>query len=157
MVMAATRDNQIRPLAKIRETHHALARAIARGMSDVEASSVTGYSPLTVTRLRSSDPAFMELVAAYREQVSKEFAQVVDRMRTLGLSALDELQQRLEDDPAGWTKRELMEMSKLLLVDGPKAPGGGSGGMAPGAATVNIRFVQAAEVTPLIDITGEPS
>ena len=38
MVMAATRDNQIRPLAKIRETHHALARAIARGMSDVEAS-----------------------------------------------------------------------------------------------------------------------
>lgn len=142
----------VQGLTAIRETHHALARALARGLKDVEASALTGYTPSTISRYRK-DPAFQELLATYVGEANVAFAEVVDRMRMLGLSTIDELQERLETDPRGWTKRELMDMAKMCLVDSGKAQGQmPSGGFGAPTATVNIKFVQAAEVAPLVEI-----
>jgi len=55
-------------------------------------------------------------LAYYEGKVEQEYVDGLERMQVLGLSALDELQARLEADPEGWTKRELMELAELLRI-----------------------------------------
>ena len=138
-------------LVEIRAPHHRMAQLIAQGTENWEVALLTGYSPTYISRIKNEDPAFKELVESYIGMEEEKFADVLDRMRTLGLSAAEELQQRLTDNPADWTKRELMELEKLNLVEpamrvadrmvdrrsGPSgAPGGGF--------NIAVNFVQAA-------------
>jgi hypothetical protein len=67
-------------------------------------------------------------------------------MEVLGLSALDELQARLEADPEGWTKRELMELAELLLIK-QRLPGERRE-VSPGGVRVNVQFVTAESSRP---------
>jgi hypothetical protein len=114
------------------------------------------------------DPAFQELLAYYATQKEMVLVDVWQRMRQLGLHSLDELQERLENEPEGFTKRELMEMAKLMLIDGSNAKstsegkGGAFGGGGGSGVHVEVKFVSAktevvAEVAgiprPVIDVT----
>lgn len=87
------------PIKKLRDTHHALARCIAAGMRDVEASAVTGYSQSRISILKS-DPTFVGLVAFYRENVNGLYFDLHERMATFAGDLLTELRERFEDNPA---------------------------------------------------------
>ena len=85
-------------------------------------------------------------MAYYEGKVEQEYVDGLERMQVLGLSALDELQARLEADPEGWTKRELMELAELLLIK-QRLPGERRE-VSPGGVRVNVQFVTAESSRP---------
>lgn len=150
------------PLARLRNTHHMLARLLSEGRSNSEASLVTGYSPSRISILRN-DPAFASLMEYYSTQVEAKYLDVHERLAALGLSSIDELQERLENDPNSYTNKELMALAEFALdrsvtKDSRKAGPGG-------APAIAITFVGAPASPPkggaeTIDGTlapGEPS
>jgi hypothetical protein len=126
---------------KMRNTHHMLARLLAEGRPPGECALVTGYSSSRISILQN-DPAFKELVAYYRGQAQEKFLNVHERLASLGLAAIDELQERLEEDPDGFSKRELLDLGIAMMdrsVTQPKTgPGGGSGP----AVALQVTFVE---------------
>lgn len=143
-------------ITRIRHAHHQLARLIAQGTQQSEISLITGYSPAYISLIKN-DPAVKELIEYYSAQRDAIFVDVVERMRSLGLSTLDELQRRLEEETTTFTPRELMELAKLTIIE-PQQRGQG---IAPGAsgapsASVNITFVQA-DHPALPDRTSGPT
>lgn len=54
-------------LAKIRDSHHIIARSLASGMTVNETAAQTGYTTVRISMLRS-DPAMAELIANYRDK-----------------------------------------------------------------------------------------
>lgn len=147
-------------IGQLKHAHHQLARLIAKGYDNFEVSAMTGYNPAYVSRLKTDDPAFRELLAHYSAERSVIHTDAVERMATVGVMALDEMQQRLTDDPAGWSNRELMELSDLTLVK-PMQALRSAAGTAAGAApvTVNVKFVggPAQHPGPTIDLDLEPN
>lgn len=141
----------------IRYAHHQLARLlVTEGAALAEISLLTGYSPAYISNLKN-DPAFKELLAHYESQKELKFIDVLDRMKTLGLSVLDELQRRLEDDPEGFKKSELMSLADLTLLRSRAGHGSGSDTTGTGASPVqvNVSFVTPALPAPPLmrDIT----
>ena len=130
---------EAKPLVRMRNTHHMLARLVAEGRSNTEAALATGYATTRVQLLRN-DPAFQELVSHYKAQADHKWVDVQERLAMLGLSTLDELQDRLESDPDGFKNRELMELAQMTLdrsvTKDPRR--GGNGGPPPAVA---ITFV----------------
>ena len=149
---------------QIRNQHHLLARLAAdAAKSDEELSALTGYSPAYIAGLRRQR-GFKELVAHYTLRLgsgdhgpvsSTAPGNVGERLRSLGFSALDELQARLAEDPQSWSKRELMELTDLTLI---KTQQQRSRDIPPPGESVSIqiRFVRAEPVTePGVEIHGE--
>jgi len=142
----------------IRYAHHQLARLlVTEGAALAEISLLTGYSPAYISNLKN-DPAFKELLAHYEAQKELKFIDVLDRMKTLGLSVLDELQRRLEADPEGFKKSELMSLADLTLLRS-RAGVGSSGGDSPAGNSpvqVNVSFVTPTLPSPQMrDITPQ--
>ncbi len=133
-------------LQEIRAPHHSIARLLAKGASNVEVALLTGYTPEYVYRIQL-DPAFRELLDYYTAQKDQVFADVLERMKILGLNSLEELQKRMEENPEEWSKRELMELAELTLGKngGANASSGGSSG--PSVA-VSVSFVSPASKFP---------
>ena len=131
---------------QMRHSHHQLAQNLAKGMDDTEASLVTGYSTNYISILRT-DPAFQELLANYGAERQAVFVDVLERMKSLGLHTLEELQGRLETDPEKFSNREMMELAKMLLVDGGHAGRAGQGTASGGSGPVQvaISFVTATQ------------
>jgi len=149
-------------LVQIRHTHHQLARLLAEGRSNTDASRLTGYSPTYVSILKD-DPSFQELVAHYAMQEEMHHVDVLERMKLLGLSTLDTLQERLEDDPASFSNRELMEQAELMLVKPMVATRGGilpgvAAGPASNGVSINVNFIgQSAPKPQPEDILKHPA
>lgn len=154
------------PIQALRASHHQLAQLMAQGKPDTEVALLTGYSPSRISILRS-DPTFQQLLAGYHEVRHDLFVDTLERMRVLGLSTLDELQERLEAAPEKWSNRELMEMADLMLVKpklatplGQSSALGGAvtitsqPGAAPGVA-IQVQFVKSE--TPPLTIDHEPN
>lgn len=146
-------------IAKLRHSHHALARELARGAKDIEAGLIAGFSSSRISILKK-DPVFRELLEHYSTQRDIVQVDVLERMTALGLDSLEELKARLEENPDMLSARELMELTNLMLVQGRSMPGARTGGAGGGgsniagaalpAVTVQVQFVQA-EHRPLIE------
>lgn len=106
---------QVSPIQQLRHQHHLLARLIAEGKQLTEASLITGYSVTYISRLKTQDKAFRELITYYRQQVGEVFVNVHERLAGLSLSTLEEIQDRLATSPGSFTNRELFELSELTL------------------------------------------
>jgi len=147
-------------LQAVRASHHQLAQLMVQGRPDTEISLITGYSQSRISILRH-DPTFQELLHGYSELRQQVFVDTLERMRVLGLSTLDELQDRLEQAPERWTNRELMEMADLMLVKpkiaSPMGAGSslGSAGSAASGVNVTVNFVKSD--TPPLTIEGDKS
>lgn len=102
------------PVKAMRETHHQLARLLATGMKQVEVSAITGYSQSRISILKG-DPAFKELIAHYTEVQDSAYADIAGQMAALSSSAMSELRDRLEDDPAQFSNMQVLEVMKTLL------------------------------------------
>jgi hypothetical protein len=117
-------ERGIKPPAikELRDRHHALARALASGMRDSDASAITGYSPSRISILKA-DPAFADLLQSYQENSSAVHADFVDRATVLGLTVVNELQDRLEtDEVAEMTPAQLLEIGKFAADRAGFAP-----------------------------------
>ena len=112
-LLQVERGTKPQPIAKIRDRHHGLARCLAQGMKDQEASAITGYSPSRISILKS-DPTFEELVSFYKENETSSFAEFVQRATTVTLSAMNEIADRLEEIPENFSVGQLLEVSKTF-------------------------------------------
>ncbi len=101
-------------LKKLRQRHHALARALASGMPQGEAAISCGYTQSYVSIIESS-PAFAELVRFYEGEVKKEYLGTHEAMAGLSRDTIDILTERVEDDPDKLSVGQLIEISKLGL------------------------------------------
>lgn len=99
-------------IKRISERHHALARALAAGLSEAEAAASVGYDNARVSVLKAS-PAFRELLDLYRDKVDTEFSEIAGRLAGLTKDALVALQDRLEDQPEDISVGQLIEIAKL--------------------------------------------
>lgn len=52
-------------LKKLRDSHHAVARLLSRGVHETEVSHITGYALSRISTLKR-DPMFQELIQSYR-------------------------------------------------------------------------------------------
>lgn len=142
------------PLVRLRHKHHLLARLMAEGRMGAEISLITGYSSSYLSTIQH-DPAFKELVSYYEQQTEALYANVHERRAALGLSAVEELQDRVDNQPDTFSNREMMELMEKALDPGAKAAGGGGGG----GISVNISFVKPEERHDdghVIDVTPSP-
>jgi hypothetical protein len=128
----------------LRTGHQQLAQLLASGVNDLDASMITGRSVSSIRTLRV-DPAFKELLAYYAEQQDGFKFDAYARLVTLGGTAMDVLQERLEAVPDRFTNSELrqiigdtMDRSAAPAKGDPRPGAGPSAGL-----NVNINFVPA--------------
>lgn len=127
-------------LKNLRATHHEAARLLAAGEAEMNVSLITGYTPAYISTLKT-DPAFSALLTHYSEVRNDIFVDAVKQMKDLGLNTLAELRERLENSPAKFSHRELMELAKLCLVE-PQASSRGQGSAPAGSSVaVSVSFV----------------
>jgi hypothetical protein len=121
---------------------------LATGTKQEECALITGYSPVYISIIKT-DPTFQDLISYYTAQRELVYVDAIERMRTLGLNTLEELQSRLEEDPSAFTNRELFEQAELTLIKPMSAtrgiiPAGGAranDGSGSGVQ-VNVNFIQ---------------
>lgn len=142
VILALQSTSPTQTLKKVTNAHHRLAQLIAQGKENGEVALLTGYDPAYISKIKS-DPTFAELVTTYAGERKIVFADVLERMKMLGLSTLDELQSRLADEPEKWTKNELMNLAEMLLVK-PMAAKGQQGGGGGSGVNINVNFVDPA-------------
>jgi hypothetical protein len=120
-LLSSERGTRAPPIQKLRDRHHSLARALASGMRDHEASAITGYSASRISILKA-DPTFQELLAGYQSQSDTVFADFVTRASGLAVEAVKELHDRLEEDPESFTHGQLLEVVKTVADRSGNAP-----------------------------------
>lgn len=130
----------------LRYNHHLLAKAVASGKSLLECSQISGMTGPRISELKN-DPAFQELVSFYSEELHEVYVDVHQRMAALGTSVLEELQERFENEPEKFSKRELMDLfttmadrSIATAKGGPKPQNGMAVAGGAGLA-LQINFV----------------
>lgn len=94
-LLEAPRGSVAPPVQKIRHTHHALARAVAQGLSNEEVSAVTGYSPSRVSILLQ-DPAISNLIEIYRERQTEIWAEAQERAKDAVILSLEVMTEKVE-------------------------------------------------------------
>ena len=146
------------PLKRIREVHHQAARLLATGMKAVEVSAVVGMCQSRLSILQS-DPAFAELVSFYSEREDARFSQVQDRMVALGLDATAELHERIVEDPASVSNKDLTEIMKASLDRGGHSPVHRSVSASTSLSAEELARIKAevasAQAGTVIDVTAE--
>lgn len=144
---------------QIRHTHHMIAQLLAQGKSQTEVSMLVGKSPQTIGRMRN-DPAFQELEGFYKDQRQEIFAESMFRLNAIGLSAMEEIQSRLDDDEVRkkMTHGQLMDLveASVLRPLEAKTKATATGAAAP--INVAVSFVEAPAREPsgpIIDLGPE--
>lgn len=97
-LLATERGTKPVPITELRARHHALARALAAGMTQNEAAACTGYSVSRVSIL-CSDPSFRELLEFYRSEVRGNFDAGLEMMKVGHVVAVNELVDRIAETP----------------------------------------------------------
>lgn len=112
---------QAKPLAKIRDSHHSLARVLATGTSEGDASIITGYSPSRISVLKA-DPQFQELLEFYRSTATQVVADFRARMADMGMDALTEMRDRLQENPEDFSSSLLKDIVRDMADRTGHAP-----------------------------------
>lgn len=137
---------------RLRHSHHQLARLIAQGVEQAEISLITGYSPAYISNIQN-DPTMAELIATYVGQRELAFVDVLERMRSLGLTCLEELQERIALQPEKWSHREMMELAELLIIKPQRVGTPVQQQGASAAVSINVKFVKSDSDSAMIDVT----
>ena len=109
-LLDAPRETKPRVIEKLRERHHSLARILASGASNNQASLLTGYDPARVSVLRS-DPAFSDLITHYQTLVDEKFVDQAVIWNGMTKDALLEIRDRLEDAPDEFSNDMLLKIA----------------------------------------------
>lgn len=109
------------PIRKIRASHHQVAQCLARGLTNLETSAITGYTPVRISQL-AQDPTFAALRESYTNATEREFTDTVRRMAMLSLDALEEIQSRLDESPESLETEDLLKIATATLDRTGHAP-----------------------------------
>lgn len=99
-------------LVRIREVHHALARALAAGCSEAEAAAITGYSSSRISILKA-DPAFADLVELYRRDVNAVYLDMHAQLAGLSMDATLALRERINETPEEVETKDLIKAAEM--------------------------------------------
>lgn len=129
------KPKQLSSLAMLSERHRNLARLLAMGKTDWECSVITGYTPSRISILKS-DPAMKNLIAHYSEEKDIVYVQAHEKMAQVVSTALDVLQERLEDED------QVKEMStnQILQIIEVSADRSGMGPSSKSEVSVNVNI-----------------
>jgi hypothetical protein len=125
LALSGTVDNTVESeddptdLKRIKEKHHSVARMIAGGLNQRMVSQLCGYTESYLSILLNN-PAMQELVELYRIQNGGGAALITEKLRTVGLKALEQLEEKLADN--GLNNQELLATAKLGLDRGGHGP-----------------------------------
>lgn len=111
-MLSHERGIQPTTIKKLRDSHHSLARLIAKGMKGHEISLVTGYTESRISTLKS-DPAFQDLIEFYRQNDIEIAADLTQRLLNVALDATQEVHERLQDSPEVIPLEDLQSLIKL--------------------------------------------
>jgi len=100
-------------LKKIRDSHHALARTLASGISNIDASRITGFDQ-TYISIMKADPAFQELLSFYEDHDEVKQADLRERMTLIALDVSAEIRDRLHNDPDAFSHSEMRQLLTAL-------------------------------------------
>lgn len=120
-VLFENRGTKGKRLKSVRRIHHKMARLLAAGVGPVEVAAATGMSTSRVWLLKN-DPSFQELVAHYEAEEEERWQEVRDQAEMVGVSAVEELQDRLESEPEKVPTGQLVRIAKLGLDYGGHKP-----------------------------------
>jgi DNA-binding CsgD family transcriptional regulator len=108
--------NGVSALKRLTDRHRSMAQMVAAGATNTEVAIAVGLTPARVVQLKN-DPTFKDLVETLRLGLSAEakvtIASTLDKLSVVGNTALDILQDRMEDDPDSFSVGELANLSKL--------------------------------------------
>lgn len=107
--------------AKLRDSHHAVARLVALGQAPAEISIQTGYSMIRLYTL-ARDPAFKDLVAFYRNNETQVHQDFMASMGLVARDALQEIHERLQDTPDRFDENQLVDLFKVVADRAGFAP-----------------------------------
>lgn len=111
--LQSSRETKPPALKKLRDRHHALAKMLASGMSEGEAAIACGYDNSRISILKS-DPSFLELLEFYRGNSAERHFDRAEMMEGLSRDVIQELRDRLEDDPESFTVNQLESLVKTF-------------------------------------------
>lgn len=121
MLRDAPRGSVAPERKRMTERHHALARALASGLTDGEAAAVIGYEQSTVSILKQS-PAFQDLLTIYRNAKDLEFAETMGQVAGLAKDAVLEIRRRVEEEPEKIGLTTLVDIATKTLDRAGYAP-----------------------------------
>jgi hypothetical protein len=154
----------------LKASHHTAARLLAAGLTIKEVAARVGRTAQRIGDMQRTDPAFQNLIGYYQEMISEtevEDAREMQGMfRGIGLDALDEIRERL-DDPRKRAEIPIGELRQLAstAADRTDAPNkvAQQGLIAPQTITIKLgpRDLRPQEPEPkpqlkLIDQEGNP-
>lgn len=106
-------------LKKVKEKHHSVARMVASGLSQRMVANICGYTESYLSILLNA-PAMQELIAFYRIQAGNAAQVISERLRTVGLKAVEKLDEKI--DAGELNNQELLGTAKLGLDRGGHGP-----------------------------------
>lgn len=108
-------------IKRLRDSHHALARALALGNTPQQASLATGYSISRISILQS-DPSFRDLMEHYRRTNDEAIIDIEGRIVGLAADLMQELRERLEEAPETFDNETIADATKMMLDRAGYAP-----------------------------------
>lgn len=96
--------------AKLRESHHMVARLVASGARNKIIAEHTGYSDMRIAQLRQS-PAFQQLVSTYKAMIDGEFLEEADAYAKLAFGNMIAAERHIADHLA-----DADEMGELIPI-----------------------------------------
>lgn len=115
------RDDNHPRVHNVRAIHHKTAQMLAAGCSNHAVSAATGLSYNYVSLLKN-DPAFSELLEHYRHQEEEIWWSVREKAAMIGLTATEEIQNRLTHNPDDFSLQQLLKVMQSGLDYGGHAP-----------------------------------
>lgn len=113
-------------LQRVRSIHHQMAQYLVQGYRPIEVAALLGVSQHRIALLQG-DPAFREIMEYYAERQKNLGVSIMERLQTLAVLGLEEIQERLLDEPELLSNGQLMKLIETTLDRSGHAPGGTSG------------------------------
>lgn len=138
--------------AKLRDSHHRIARLVAAGIRQKDIAERTGYAPNRISIICQS-PAMQELIARYREKIDDAFVDSIDAYYETAtnnmLAAERQIADRLDEADA---EGETLPMRDLIAISRDAADRFGYGKKA---TNVNVNIDFAAQLERAIQRSGK--
>ena len=112
-------ERTVPALKTLRESHHAVARLLARGLPDIQVAAQTGYSLGRLSQLRK-DQSFRELMAFYARTADEVARQVEEKFLLVAEDARQILHEKILDSEV--TLEEALDVFKVMADRAGYAP-----------------------------------
>jgi len=102
-------------VVKLHSRHHQIARLVAEGRDLADIALISGYNSAFISQLQHN-PAFAALVAHYSGVAEIAAVDAIERLKALGVEAIEVLQERLAEQPDEFSNGQLADLVDLAVV-----------------------------------------